>query len=358
MMTTNRRLLLQGALTAGAAVVFGRASQVAAATAGASAPTGDPLSYVNPQFRQPLETVFKAVPEMKLDTASLAARRSFRFPGMPQPAATPPWERRLIKGRGGAPDVPVFVINGGARGTARPAILQIHGGGYVTGRAEDAIVANQAMARELDCVIVSVDYRLAPETPFPGSLEDNYAALKWLHDQAATLGADPARIAVMGESAGGGHAAMLAIAARDRGEVPLAGQVLIYPMLDDRTGSTRAVPAHIGHYVWTPESNRFGWTALLGRPAGSARVPYGAVPARVADLAGLPPAFIGVGSIDLFVQEDVEYANRLIGAGVPTELYVVPGGYHGFDFICADAPLARQFRAAWLAMLRRVFQPT
>ena len=112
---------------------------------------------------------------------------------------------------------------------------------------------------------------------------------------------------------------------------------------------------HIGQYVWTATSNRFGWSSLLGRSAGSANVPEGSVPARVADLGSLPPAFIGVGAIDLFVQEDVEYAQRLMEAGVPTELVVVPGGYHGFDFIAAEAPLSKRFREAWMASLKRAF---
>jgi acetyl esterase/lipase len=204
-------------------------------------------------------------------------------------------------------------------------------------------------------VIVAVDYRLAPETPFPGSLEDNYAALKWLHDSADSLGVDPSRIALMGASAGGGHAAMLAIAARDRGEVPIAFQLLIYPMLDDRTGSSRHVPPHMGKYIWVPDSNRFGWSSLLGVPAGSRVVPAGAVPARVENLAGLPPVFIGVGSVDLFVDEDVDYARRLLDSGVSTELCVVPGAYHGFDIIAPEASVSKAFWATWSAALSKAF---
>src|SRR5207302_7809118 len=155
--------------------------------------------------------------------------------------------------------------------------------------------------------------------------------------KAAELGVDRSRIAVMGESAGGGHAAMLAIAARDRGEIPLAYQALIYPMLDDRTGSSRKTPPYQGAVIWTPQKNRFGWSSLLGAPAGSAQAPYGAVPARVENLRGLPPAYIGVGSIDLFIDEDVEYARRLIDAGVLVTLNVVPGGFHGFDGVPGTA---------------------
>lgn len=211
------------------------------------------------------------------------------------------------------------------------------------------------LVKKLDCVVVSVDYRLAPETKFPGSLEDNYAALRWMNENSKQLGIDPSRIAVKGESAGGGHAAMLTLAVRQRKEFAFCQQILIYPMLDDRTGSTRDVPPYIGHYMWTPQSNRFCWTSLLGIPAGSSTVPFNSVPARVEDLAGLPPAFIGVGSIDLFAPEDIEYSRRLLEAGIPTELMVIPGGYHGFDIFCPNVPLSVQFKSVWTDALRRSF---
>jgi acetyl esterase/lipase len=159
----------------------------------------------------------------------------------------------------------------------------------------------------------------------------------------------------MGESAGGGHAATLAIAARDRKEVPLLYQALIYPMLDDRTGTTRQVPPHVGRLVWTPDANRGGWTALLGVPAGAPQAPEGAVPARVANVAGLPPAFIGVGDIDLFVEEDIAYAQRLVNAGVPVELHVIPGAFHAFDVFEPNAPVTVRFRAALITALKGAF---
>jgi len=247
------------------------------------------------------------------------------------------------------------VINAATGGTPRPAVLHIHGGGFVAGTVEEVIPKLQRLAREHDCVIVTVDYRLAPETRFPGALEDNYAALKWLYRSAPALGVDASRIAVAGESAGGGHAAMLAIAARDRGEVPIVFQLLIYPMLDDRTGSSRPVPPYIGAYIWVPASNRFGWDSLLGVAAGSRNVFAGAVPARTTNLAGLPPAFVGVGAIDLFVDENLEYARRLINSGVATQLCVVPGAYHGFDIIAPNAPTSVAFRATWSAALKKAF---
>lgn len=168
------------------------------------------------------------------------------------------------------------------------------------------------------------------------------------------MGADRARIAVAGESAGGGHAAILAIAARDRSEVPVLFQSLVYPMLDDRTGSTSNPAAHIGTFFWTRELNRFGWTSFLGKAAGSRTVPAGAVPARVENLIGLASAWIGVGAIDLFVDEDIDHAKRLIAAGVPTELVVVPGAPHGFDFVQA-ASISKQFTLARYNALARAF---
>lgn len=247
----------------------------------------------------------------------------------------------------------VMVIDGTRDKAASPAYLHMHGGGFVGGQVDQYPAACQALAQACQCLVVSVDYRLAPETRFPGALEDNYAALRWLHTQANELGIDPNRSAVGGESAGGGHAAMLAIAARDRGEFPIAFQLLVYPMLDDRTGSTIVPPAHTGPFVWTAASNRFGWGSLLGQAPGLKSAPAGAVPARVADLSGLPPTFIAVGGLDLFAAEDIAYAQRLSAAAVPVELLVVPGAYHAFDGLVAGARVSRQFRTATVAALKR-----
>ena len=347
--------------TATAAALTALPASKAIATVGQAATKGasrvDPMELVNPELRPALQALLKtfSLPKIQgeVTPAQLAALRKISLggkPRLPQPSVA----ERMVPGRAGVPDVRVFVINAKA-GERRPAVLHTHGGGYVLGSAASDIPDLQVLAQALDCLIVTVDYRLAPETPFPGSLEDNYAALRWLHANANELGADRARIALAGESAGGGHAAMLAIAARDRGEVPVVVQSLVYPMLDDRTGSTLKPPAHIGAFVWTVEYNRLGWGALLGKTPGGPNAPAGAVPARVANLAGLPPAWIGVGAIDLFVDEDVEYARRLIDAGVTTELIVAPGAYHGFDLIAAGASIAKQFRLARYNAMARAF---
>lgn len=319
-----------------------------------------PLRLVHPDLRAivpQMEAMNSANSGMTKATLT-QARKGFDGPNPFKQAPLPdvPWTRRTIPGIKDQPDVSVVIVNA-KPGASRPAILHIHGGGYVAGKPEDGLRDLQTICRELDCVAVSVDYRLAPETTYAGSIEDNYAGLKWLHANATELGADPTRIAVMGESAGGGHAAILAITARDRGEVPLCFQCLIYPMLDDRTGSSRMPPPHVGTLIWTPASNRFGWESFLGRKPGGASAPQGAVPARVADLAGLPPAFIGVGTLDLFCDEDIDYAQRLSAAGVLTELIVVPGAFHGFDGIALmlKAPLGTWFQTAKTNALRRGF---
>jgi triacylglycerol lipase len=235
-----------------------------------------------------------------------------------------------------------------------PAILHIHGGGYVIGSAEMSVASNQRTAADVGCVVVSVDYRLAPETRHPGPVEDCWAALQWVIGQAAALDVDPARVAVMGESAGGGLAAALALMARDRG-VTLAHQHLIYPMLDDRTSFGDPHP-FTGEFVWTAESNRFGWTALLGEGAGGEGIhAYGAA-ARASDLARLPPSYIAVGALDLFVEENIDYARRLLRSGVPTELHVYPGAFHGFD-IAVEADVTRVAYRNSLAALRRALHP-
>jgi acetyl esterase/lipase len=261
---------------------------------------------------------------------------------------------RLIPGAAGSPAVRLYIVNA-MPGAQRPAILHTHGGGFTASSAQGALPGLLDLASELDCTIVTVEFRNAPETRYDGSIEDNYAGLKWTYMHADELGVDPARIALMGESGGGGHAALLAIAARDRGEVPILFQSLIYPMLDDRTGSSRPSLPHRGVFNWNDDANRFGWECFLGQEPGTASVPTTAVPARVENLAGLPPTFIGVGALDIFVDESIAYAQRLLAAGVATELVVVPGAIHGFDMLAREADVSRRFAATKISALRRAF---
>ena len=205
--------------------------------------------------------------------------------------------------------------------------------------------------RELGIPVIAARYRLAPEHPAPAAVHDAYSALAWLAAEAGSLGVDPRRIAIGGASAGGGLAAALALYAHDLGEVRPAFQLLVYPMLDDRT-VTRADHHVPGVRAWTPKSNRFGWSSYLGTEPGSPGVSAYAAPARRDDLTGLPPAWIGVGSNDLFHDEDLAYARRLRDAGVPCELLVVDGAFHGFDAIFAKAQVSRSFWVAQATALR------
>jgi triacylglycerol lipase len=260
-------------------------------------------------------------------------------------------ERVTAPGPEGAPDIELLVYRPRAAARPLPCIYHIHGGGYVMGAAKDREFAHRPLAASLGCAIVTVDYRLAPETPFPGPVEDCYAGLAWTFANAAALDLDPARIGVMGESAGGGLAASLALLARDRGEYRLAFQHLIYPMLDDRTCTSEPHPV-AGEFLWHAHNNLFGWTSLLGRPPGGEGVSPYAAPARATNLAGLPPSFVSTGALDLFLEEDIDYARRLLRAGVPTELHVYPGAFHAFDMM-EGAAVAEQARRASRAALAR-----
>ncbi|HQS68651.1 MAG TPA: alpha/beta hydrolase [Novosphingobium sp.] len=234
---------------------------------------------------------------------------------------------------------------------AVPALLHIHGGAYIIGVPEMSVPELTATAHQLGIVILSVDYRLAPEHPFPAGIEDCYTALAYLHDSAATLGVDASRIAVMGESAGGGLAASLALLARDRGDYPLAFQLLDAPMIDDRTCARPRNPV-TGEFIFAPADNHFGWSCLLdAEPGGPDVSPYAAA-ARATQLEGLPPTLIATGALDLFLDENVDYAMRLISARVAVELHIYPGCPHGY-VIAADAPVSQRALADKRAALRR-----
>jgi acetyl esterase/lipase len=265
-------------------------------------------------------------------------------------ALSPPIRRRR-----GSDDVEALILSSGVGvrlhrpvDVSQPtaAMLWIHGGGYVIGNAEQDDALCRRFARELGITVASVDYRLAPEHPYPAALEDCHAALTWL---AGLPAVDPARVAIGGASAGSGLAAALALMARDRGEVTPTLQLLAYPMLDDRSGSG---PDNPNYRLWGPKSNRFGWAAYLGDAD-----PRVAVPARHDDLSGLPAAWIGVGTNDLFHDEDVAYAERLTQAGVPCHLEVVAGAFHGFDLVVPKAEVSRAFFASQCASLRAALAP-
>ena len=260
--------------------------------------------------------------------------------------------RHVVPGKSGNPDVSVAVFDLTGPFSPRGALVHMHGGGFVLGDPYALEAPLRLLAMQLKCRIVSVDYRLAPETRFPGAVEDAYTALAWTFREADKVGVKPERIGVMGESAGGGLAASLALLARDRGEYPIAFQHLVYPMLDDRTCVSLDPNPFSGDFVWNRDSNRFGWESLLGVEPGRADVSPYAAAARAEDLTGLPPTFILTGALDLFVDEDIEYARRLVRAGVPTELHVYPGAYHGFDLEPAAAVTVKAYQDRLYALQR------
>ena len=259
-------------------------------------------------------------------------------------------EERTIPGPAGAPDLTVSIARPRQRPAApAPCVYFIHGGGMVMGDRYTGIPVDLVV--RFGVTAVSVEYRLAPEHPDPAPVEDCYAGLVWVAEHAAELGIDPDRIMVNGQSAGGGLAAGVTLLARDRGGPSLAGSALVCPMLDDRdrTVSTRQ---HEKAVVWDRRSNRTGWAALLGERVGGPDVSPYAAPARAADLSGLPPTFLDVGSAEVFRDEIVEYASRIWAAGGSAELHVWAGAFHGSDRMLPTAAVsdaAQQARAAWIA---------
>jgi acetyl esterase/lipase len=235
-----------------------------------------------------------------------------------------------------------------------PCLYWIQGGGYVLTAPDLDDRFCEAIVETHRCAVVSVDWRRAPEHPFPAAANDVYAGLACTIGEADRLGIDPDRLVVGGHSSGGGKAAALALMVRDRGELAVAHQLLLYPMLDDRQ-TTSSSARVTDPQVWNRQSNELAWRAYLGKMYGSDEVSPYAAPARAPDVSGLPPATILTGELDLFVDEDIIYAQRLMNAGVPTELHVYPAAHHGFDRQVPHAVVTRRFVADRDAALRRAF---
>ena len=237
---------------------------------------------------------------------------------------------------------------------ALPVLVNFHGGGMIVGHRSWEHGRVVDLVERHGVVGVNVEYRLAPEHPYPAGVEDNYAATAWVAGHAAELGADPARIVVMGGSAGGGFAAAVALMARDRGGPHLAGQLLLCPMLDN-TNTTPASHQYAGLGTWTREANLLAWSCVLGEElASSERAPAYAAPSRAADLSGLPPAFVEVGAAELFRDEDADYARRIWAQGGQAELHVWSGGFHGFDIYAPEGEITRAALASRDSWLGRV----
>jgi len=305
-----------------------------------------------------LRDFFLAMPPMELTREDLPAIRKSReemslamLPPLPPEVSI---VQEFAAGKDGQPNVRMKIYRTPSDRKDRPAILHLHGGGYVMGSPETMAPQCCAWARGMDAVVVAPAYRLAPETSFPGNVEDAYAALAWIYKHADQLGVDTTKIAVAGESAGGGLAAGLTLLVRDRKEFSFCHQQLIFPMLDDRTTIRADLSPMFGEYVWDRAKNLFGWTALLGEAPGSHDVSPYAAAARADDLSGLPPAFIATGAMDLFTEENLEYARRLMSKGVPVELHVYPGAPHGFMWVQSARVTKQYARDAWDALARGI----
>jgi acetyl esterase/lipase len=260
----------------------------------------------------------------------------------------------MVAGAPGDPEVAVRVHRPEGVAGPLPCVYSIHGGGYIAGTYAGDDQRFDTWCPRLGYVGVSVEYRLAPETPFPGPLEDCYAGLTWTLANAGELDIDPARIGILGFSAGGGLAAGLALLCRDRGEIPVAFQQLIYPMIDDRMITPSS---HWEVPIWNRAANEVGWRAYLGDLYGTDHVPAYAAAARATDLSGLPPTFLAVGALDGFCDEDIEYTQRLNQAGVPVELHVYPGAPHGFDGMLAGTEVSKRARRHQREWLSRQLHP-
>lgn len=306
----------------------------------------DLSELLDTDLKGPIKTMLAQMPPMSFDdlpAARAAAKEMTAAMKMEMPVIPGViTEDRTVPGPKGSPNVAVRLYRPEKLPGPLPTLLWIHGGGYMFGDLdqEDLIAKQFALAAE--CEVVSVEYRLAPENPYPAPLEDCYAALKWLSNQASELGIDRSRIAIGGASAGGGLAAGLALLARDRAEVNPVFQLLVYPMINDCNiaPASDVLPDTL---FWTRESNLIGWRSYLCCEPGGEGISCYAAASRALELAGLPPAYITVGDLDLFAQEDIEYSRRLIEAGVLTELHVYPGGCHAFDMMVPDADITKRF---------------
>lgn len=310
---------------------------------------------IDPQSRVPLEALLAQFPGGGPNAvADVALRRANNTAlCIERSAALGPNDRvsradHFAPGPAGAPAVRVRVYRPIASSGVLPGVFYIHGGGMILGTIEDSDLGAAGLSEAVNAVLVSVDYRLAPEHPHPAQVQDCYAALVWMAEHAEELGFDPTRLAVYGASAGGGLTVATSLMARDRGGPSICYQMPIYPMLDDRNESPSSHEiTDVG--VWDRTTNVQAWSWYLG---GAQPDAY-AAPARAADLSGLPPTFIDVGEMDLFRDEDIEFASRLLRAGVPTELHVYPGAYHGSDGLAPAAPLSQRIWATRIAALMR-----
>ena len=307
---------------------------------------------IDPESRVPLDQLLEAMPGGFNAIPDIVTRRATvaQMFGMLEPPENPNVikEDRTVPGPEGDPDISVRIYRPKDASGALPGVYFIHGGGMILGDVEGEDAAATRICDEVGAVVVSVEYRLAPEHPHPAPVEDCYAGLVWTAANAADLGVDPARLAIYGGSAGGGLTIATALLARDRGGPALRFMMPIYPMIDD-TNTTASSQEITDIGVWDRAGNIEAWAWYLGgKPADG----Y-AAPTRAEDLTGLPPAYIGVGTVDLFRDEAIAFAQRLMQAGVPCELHVHPGSYHGSESFAPEAALSQRIWAGRIDALKR-----
>lgn len=314
------------------------------------------MEDITEQLDEMHAAVVGMLPPTLLDLGDITAARAGiealmgQMPSPPMPEGVTVSDHQ-VPGADGDPDVLVRVYTPSNAQPDGPALYWIHGGGMVLMSVDTDDLASAMRAEALGAVVASVDYRLAPETPYPGPMNDCYAGLSWFAENADEFGFDASRIVIGGASAGGGLAAGLGLMARDKGGPSVAGQFLVYPMLDDRN-ETPSSQAITDTRVWNLDANRVGWASYLGDHADNP--PIYAAPARATDLSGLPPTFINVGAHDMFLDEDIAYARALIGAGVDCELKVYPKAFHGSNGFVADHPDSVRWAEDEMAALRRL----
>lgn len=299
---------------------------------------------------------FHALPAISIADLPAARAGILAAPRTPERAGVRRTDR-VVPGLPGRPDITVRVYEPAAPpaddAPARPGLLWLHGGGYVMGHVFRDDAAMDRIVAETGCVAVSAEWRQAPEDPYPASLDDAEGALRWMASAVDELGVDPALLMLGGGSSGGGTATALALRLRAARDIPIALLLLVYPMIDD-TGTTPSSHAITDRRLWNREANTAAWAAYLGESAGGPNVAEEAAPARALDLTGFPPTWLAVGDLDLFLDEDIAFAQRLMSAGVPTELHVYPGAIHGFYTRLPDSPLAQRFCADMDAAVRRL----
>lgn len=316
-----------------------------------------------PPFDPELAPVAEALAAMPpWSDESLTANREMLAEGMPgqEPVDLTAGgrvrvEERQVPGPEGAPDITLLILSPVEDRGPKGGVFLIHGGGMISGNRKSMVELFLPFVVEGSAVVVSVEYRLAPEHPDPAPVEDCYAGLVWTAKHADELGIDPERLLVAGGSAGGGLAAGTALLARDRAFPRLSHQVLVCPMLDDRfqTHSSRMLD---GEGLWDRNDNLYGWTALLGERRGGPDVSAYAAPARAEDLSGLPRTYIDTGSVEVFRDEVLVYAGRLSEAGVSVDLHMWGGGFHGFDALAPHAAVSRASAATRDEFIRRALE--